>query len=203
MSFDEQICKDPLLAQAFQAVPQSASTQVGRTIVEQERPQVPKLVIYTRLEGRKGFLHLPRKHYSDSIGESIRVLISLLVDSEIMINNARCGCGDPCEATRLSCCVAVIERKPPSRAKFKINRHETSYAPNGEPMPTSWNLSLFSLDRHPGFNSIDKIKDVTWLSIEFNTPSGKPSCCFLSESSPSLQVNKHRSNRFPRDIRNY
>ena len=79
------------------------------------------------------------------------------------------------KAVRSSCSTTVVERKPPSRTNFRINRHHMDSTPNGERTLAVYveSLSLLGLDEHPDYCSMKNIKDVTWLSIEFSIPSGE------------------------------
>jgi hypothetical protein len=64
---------------------------------------------------------------------------------------------------REACKYTVLES---SSSKFQVRRFSVP-----SEKPTSWNLSLLGLPKHPEFDRLDEVKNVSWISIEMNPES--------------------------------
>lgn len=126
------------------------------SIVAFQRPVTPLLVIFTTINKNPTFLVLK-------------------LDSSKQIHHQSCDCGSHRESKQLACTRTVLESDPPKREKFKLMQLTIDPNKDVNSHLAYWNLGLFSHgsstnSRHPGLDSVDKIRGVRWLSIDTITP---------------------------------
>lgn len=108
-------------------------------------PHAPVLLILTEVDGQPTFIHVR-------------------LTREIGIKKKHCNCNSENTRKREACRFTILES---SSSKFQVRRFSVP-----SEKPTLWNLSLLGLPKHPKFDRLDEVKNVSWLSIEMN-PNGK------------------------------